>query len=181
MRRRSPVLVMVMAVIAVLSATPAGGDDRQSDEEILAETSHVTIRKAGAWVYYEYTDALNGTQQRTYNGRRADGGGCSYSGRETVSPSAGTGITEEREVASNSETCVMVTQVGRRTAPEGYALGTQTEVERAVPAVAARAGAGVVPEAVTRSARHKTYYEDPPGIDVNSAETHVTWTYSGGA
>ena len=34
--------------------------------------------------------------------------------------------------------------------------------------------------AATRTAWHKTYYEDPLTIDVNSARTNVTWTYSGG-
>lgn len=32
----------------------------------------------------------------------------------------------------------------------------------------------------SRTAWHRTYYEDPPGIDVNSAKTNVSWTYSGG-
>lgn len=33
--------------------------------------------------------------------------------------------------------------------------------------------------AATKSAWHKTYHEDPPGIDVSSAKTNVSWSYDG--
>lgn len=179
--KRQSFLVVVAAALAVLGITPAAGADGDSSVrgEVLAETSNVTISRVGAWVYYRYSAALGGSQQRTYVGRGDGNGGCTFSGQQTVSPSDGPGVTEEREVASSTEDCIMVTEIGRQPTQRENPIGLRTELETAVVGRDALADAPAA-QATTRSARHKTYYEDPPGIDVNSAETHVTWTYSGG-
>lgn len=180
---RSCIVATTILVIMGTANNPAGGDSGggAQNSEVLARTSNVTISRVGPWINYQYTSSLLGVQRRTYEGRRDGAGGCIYSGEETVLPGAGTGITEEREIASSTEDCIMVTETGRRpSTPEQSAAGMRTEVARVSTATSPSQPEDVTPAATTRSARHKTYYEDPPGLDVNSAETNVTWTYSGG-
>lgn len=85
---------------------------------------------------------------------------------------------EEREVANNTRNCVMVTEVGEQVNTADDAAGYEFLVEEAMMTTATEE---VQPTraAASASAWHKTYYEDPPGIDVNSATTNVSWSWNG--
>jgi len=156
-------------------------------------TSRITLSESGAgrvstdgdWVYREYQTALVGSKQREYRGRRTSDGGCRYSGGETIAADA-VGTWIEREVAHNLGACRLITETGRPLEPEPAVDGTDSLEFVPEPTATAESqapssqvGSIVAQAASTKSAWHKTYFEDPVFIDVNSAKTFVTWTYNG--
>ncbi len=172
----------VGGVLLVAGSTYAAGADHRDElgHEVLAETANVTILQDGAWVRYDYAEDLADPQIKTYYGQRTKHGGCSYSGEEYVGPEATAGVTEEREIANDEERCVMITEIGVRrgseTIPDDTQLVTETPVGSSTSTEVAEP---TMSPAATRTAWHKTYYEDPASLDVNSAKTNVSWSYNG--
>jgi hypothetical protein len=160
----------VAATVAVaLVGFPASA--MASDEEVLADTDHVQVTREGDWVHHRYKQDLGGKQsRRTHRGQRLGDGGCRFSGSETADPDAFDGPVEERQVAVNIASCVMITELGRP--PSDGRAGEQQ-------AAPTEEGLEVASLATSRSAWHKTYFEDPSGLDQTSARTNVSWTFDG--
>lgn len=115
---------------------------------------------------------------------RAD---ASSPGQEVSPPSpSNSPVVHEREVSTNLEICVMRTERGRDEAQSPQAApGEQAEVEPVASSGPSSAdghdgSAGGMAALATRSAWHRTFHEDPPGFDVNSSTTHVSWSYENG-
>lgn len=164
-RTRSFIAVVTCGVTLTLSAAAdASGAPseapRQADEVVLAER---TVRH--------------------YQGTRTGDGGCRYTGEEVVHPDAVPAgmVVLEREIGHDLTRCTLTVERGF---VSPAAVGVQPEREAArVTETASGAAEGLTggasAAAVTRSAFHKTYYEDPPGIDVTSVQAEVEWTTDG--
>lgn len=111
----------------------------------------------------------------TYAGERIAGGlGCKYTGSQTVSPgSIPPGmVIDEREIAHDPTTCTLTMQ--RRFVPATDVVRAATKT---VDGTADPTTGGASAQGISRllGAFHKTYHQDPPGIDVTSVEVEVGW------
>lgn len=107
-------------------------------------------------------------------------GGCKYHGEEVVAPGSIPGgmVVLEREIAHDMTTCTLTMERGFTPKDDGpEESGQATDV--VLDTLDALTGGGVIAAATTRRAYHKTFYEDPPGIDVNSVRAEVEWTSDG--
>ena len=137
----------------------------------------MSVIRDGDWVRYRYTEPMAEARQITYRGQRDGDGGCSFTGKETVPAGDGVIASHEREVATNLESCTTKMERGTLASASSDSDTGATLTEGAD----APLGDSAAPSAslASRTAWHRTYFEDPPGIDVNSARTNVSWTYDG--
>lgn len=190
---------LALGVLGAGTASAASGvpEEPGGASEVLVETDHVTVTRDGDWVRHDYTDPLAAdVEHRQYDGRRAKHGGCRFAGEQTVGPEDTGKVFEERQVAMNLRDCTMITEVGEVDSVDDEPQeGMRSETEQAVAegAVVAAAvvegapdasgaeseGTVVLASSSSKSAWHRTFYEDPPGLDVNSAKTNVSWSYNG--
>lgn len=181
--RLSGAAVGCVAAVALV-ATPSAA----TDSDVIADTDNVTVTRDGDWITRQYQEDLADSTERRYAGIKTEQG-CVYSGSETVDPDKIDGVVEEREIAHNEAQCILVTEVGVQSAadisnPDELTTITEegTEVSTEEGAMAGRQAtpqAGPTARLASRSAWHRTYYEDPFAIDVNAVKTNVTWSYNG--
>ena len=173
--RLSVATIACVAAVAFVS-TPSAA----TDSDIIADTDNVTVIQDGDWVTRDYQQELADPTQRRYAGAKTEHG-CVYTGSETVDPDKIDGIVEEREIAHNEAQCILVTEVGIQTTPDtANPVGSTTTTEEGTEIGRQDAlHAGPTAQLASRSAWHRTYYEDPPGIDVTAVKTNVSWNYNG--
>jgi hypothetical protein len=194
-KARSGVALTALA-LGLLGAGAASAAPQGDPPEVLAETDHVTVTRDGDWVRHDFTEPVGrNVEQREYDGRRADHGGCRFSGEQTVGPEDAGKVFEERQIAVNLRDCTMITEVGEIDRADDVpqeGMRSETEVADAEGGLVAASAVTAAPNASepeqagtvlaassNKSAWHRTFYEDPPGLDVNSAKTNVSWSYNG--
>lgn len=176
-----------LLLLASLSAAAASSSAVDSalpsltEGAIVAEGPDMVVREAGDWVTFEYKDSLPEAEVRIHRGERVDGA-CTYSLSRTVDPSED-GISEEREIAHDASSCVMVTEVGSRPRSEVDLDESErrgaTATESATPVVDGEIADDGPVTLSSRSAWHRTRYRDPALLTVTRATTNVSWNYNG--
>jgi hypothetical protein len=103
-------------------------------------------------------------------------GGCRYESKVVLRP--GEAAIEQHELSEDPSTCTMVVEQGTPTdasaAEEGEEFASLSESEQ----LTVQSGGGASIMSTTRSAGYfKTWLEDPVGIDVNSVENAIEWSW----
>lgn len=180
MRSRS-CLIVVLGAAALLSsvAIPAGAANRPPDageSVILASSDHVVVTAKGGWILYDFSDEVKFSESRSYSGTSDGSSGCVFTGQEAFVPESSTrGMTvHEREVATDLAHCVMVTE---RWMDENPDVAPEPLASEEVDTVGSSPDYSTA--AASRSAWHRTRYEDIAGLEVNWSRVHVSWTYTG--
>ena len=177
MRRLSVCSVALIAVVASSgTAGPATAkpkdDDGRTDSEIyrgkiVADTATVTVRRSDGWISFEYKDKLANPKKAVYEGKR-DHGSCLFSGSRIIE-SDSDAVSVEREIATNSAECRMVTEVGEM--PEANLdLGESRDGIREREDAPAGDNEGGVAQRASRHAWHRTRHQDPPQIDCGARD-----------
>lgn len=151
---------------------------------VVFEGSDLVVREAGEWITFDHKSPMPEAERHVHQGDRLDGT-CSYSLSRTIDGSTDE-ISEQREVAHNQSTCVMVTEIGSRPRSqvdleepqEGGAELSESVVPSSTEADLISDSGPIAPLAV-RSAWHRTRYRDPALLTVTRATTNVTWDYNG--
>jgi len=175
-------LIGALAIVPMIVAPAAWGLDESSEGKVLASTDHVTAtRTADGWVHYEFASQFNGAVRTEHKGQKLDGE-CLFSGGRTVKNDGL--ISIEREIANNIQDCILVTETFSLTPEEfedyeaGRHRGGDTREEEAVDG--GRAGRVAAAARASKSAWHKTRYNDFVSLTLAESKTNVNWVYSGG-
>lgn len=160
-------------VLAATVAVPNATAEAAGERAVLARTAHSTVVRDGAWVLRTYTTALTSPTVVVHEGEAVAGGGCRYSGTERVRPGAVPAgmVVVEREIGHQAAACLL--RVERGFAPAG-SVGHDGRLVSREAAVTGPVGPST---RANTGAFHKTYYEDPPGIDVTSVQADIRWSY----
>lgn len=188
MKRYRVILSAALLVLGLAGTTTPGAaadetvdwlDQNHFTGSVVADTNYMTVREGDGWTSFEYKNDLTNTERRIHTGKR-EGESCLFSGSRTISGDSDT-VSVEREVATNTSECLMVTEVGETTTEHDHSQEPSSGVEETEVAapLALIESAGMAPQA-TRSGWHRTRYLDPPGITVTRTTNNVTWNYSGG-
>ena len=108
-----------------------------------------------------------------------EGDGCRFPGSASGTPNV-SGVTLEREIAFDPATCLVQVEIGNGSLQT--ATGDTGDRKDATDSVRGgrkpQNGVTAQSEFLT-GAFAKTYYEDPPQIDVTTVQVNVEWTYNG--
>lgn len=145
-----------------------------------ASAERDTATPADGWIEYE-SKVPAGTPTFVVQGRRLAGGGCALSGGGVLQP--GQAAVETHELAFNPSTCesemahliLSPADLRAREVAEAQQQGPSESTSESsgwVPAQRLTPGpvSGQPSLLAARSGYSRTYYEDPPGLDVTSVQ-----------
>ena len=195
MRKGGVVVALVLPLlVGTLSAESTWGSQVTSTS-LPAEESDA---EESDWVGFDYDYELKNSVTFILRGQIEDGA-CHFTGSGDIHNA---NPMEERSVSINLVDCVMLMERGEppavRVLPdEGWETASETLVHERAPLSGQTGGeaatccfqagsqtGGVRQDysdgaTVRKFAYHKTYWEDPPQLDVNSVESQIDWTSDG--
>lgn len=180
--------------IGVVSTVVATLTFVQGSAAVASESSTVVTPKSQAQTLgipgsdgitrWNFRLRLRDSRTEWRQGEPLKGGGCRFAGSAKGNPDS-SGVLEEREVAFDPHRCKIEVEIGRPTAGDLTASEGDSEAKTAELSPKNRPkdvkGSSGALAAATFSTRAfaKTFYEDPPQIDVNSVRAEVNWSYDG--
>lgn len=207
MKRRYYKLTTIMlagaAVLTIAPVTPPANARTPSQDpiprgEILFSNNEMTVRRDGNWIRREYVRPLNDSSKATLRGRAVAESGaaknqtCRYSNSGVSSPNdlLPGQVEVEREVAYDQSRCIVeleravVSQEDPAVQESTSNRAGSTEVLAPSPPLqpetkSAKPSESVGTSAVINTAIHKTYFEDPLQLDVNTTTAEVSWQFDG--
>ena len=173
------VVSLFVAQVSAQNTGPGNGN-------VLVQSSGASITQDGDWIRWDYPNSLDATSRQVtiYQGKKNSQGGCSYSGEDTVEyQSTRRLVTVERQIAEQPGLCLMMTESAEYQISQALEDGLLEPSDLASPTGPGnignddRSGSTLILEShYTYNGSIKSYYEDPPQLDVNSIHTKLSWT-----
>lgn len=181
--------LIVIGLFLTVSSLPGNANEMPDDTKrqsmhmvsIRGQTDQqaVQLPDGAGWHQYRKFVPVN-AKIRTVRGTRQQDGACLLRHSGTMSP--GEQPLQTDEVAHNSDTCESLYAEYRITVDEARSLEIAEDGEGQTSSTADSAGESRSDVQTLgtgqRDAYSRTWYEDPPGIDVTSVKNSVSWIYN---